>query len=952
MGTKMLVPALFCVLLGFAAAIPPEDFRSNLEFFDYSSNVAEPAYRLLNNVYPTDVKVNLDNINLEEARFTGSVEMIVIVRENDLHQISMHQNNLIITRISVVNNTNGENVQMRSPSPFTQDSYYELLHLHFALPLVAGSYTINIDYTGTINRNPLDRGFYRGYYYYENTLRYYATTQFQPYHARKAFPCFDEPQFKSRYTISITRPRTLGPSYSNMAISSTEDLGNSIRETFYPTPIISAYLVAFHVSDFVPTTVTTTNRRPFSIISRQGVTEQHSYAAEIGVEITNQLDDYLGIEYHEMGQGQIMKNDHIALPDFPSGAMENWGMVNYREAYLLYDPANTNLINKIFIATIMAHELGHKWFGNLVTCFWWSNLWLNESFASYFEYFAAHWADPHLELADQFVVDYVHSALNADASPSATPMNWTNVEDNPTITAHFSTTSYAKGASVLRMLEHLVGARNFRNALRHYLKDNAYGIGTPVLMYRAFEKAIAEDYAFQRDFPEADIGAVFDSWVQNRGSPVVMVNRTASTGGIVVTQRRYQLSGTIPDQMWQIPLSWTEQRHLDFSSTKPKAILSTPSAPYPSEAGDNFVIFNIQQSGLYRVNYDDDNWKAIASYLNSNNRERIHKLNRAQIVNDVLHFIRSEDIDKTLGFEVLDFLRSETDYYVWNGALTQLEWIRRRFEHSPRAHAAFTSYLRGLMNNVINHLGYDERPNDSTSTILNRIQILNFACNIGHSGCISNSLEKWNNFKENNVAVPVNLRRHVYCTGLREGDRSDYDLLFNTYNSSQNTADMVVMLRALACTKDQEALTHYLQQSMHSDLIRIHDRTNAFSFALQGNLENVQFVIRFLQSNYITIRNTYGGEARLNICINAVAAFLNTFEAITEFQRWVYDSQIGLGGSFNVAVGVVNSAMANLEWGANTSLEIFNFVSTRGASSAIFASSFLILAAMLIQLLR
>ncbi|CAH1647275.1 unnamed protein product [Spodoptera littoralis] len=948
----MLVPAVLCVLLGFAAATPLEDFRSNLEFLEYSSNVADPAYRLRSIVYPTDVKVNLENIDLEGARFTGSVEMIVIVRENELEQISMHQNNLFVTRVNVVNNTNGENVQLRSPDPFTYDNYYELLHLHFHLPIVAGSYTITIDYRGVINTNPLDRGFYRGYYYYENTRRYYATTQFQPYHARKAFPCFDEPQFKSRYTISITRPDTLGPSYSNMAISSTEIIGNNVRETFYPTPIISAYLVAFHVSDFVPTASTSTARRPFSIISRRGATDQHAYAAEIGVEITNQLDDYLGIEYHDMGQGPIMKNDHIALPDFPSGAMENWGMVNYREAYLLYDPANTNLVNKIFIATIMAHELGHKWFGNLVTCFWWSNLWLNESFASYFEYFAAHWADPKLELADQFIVDYVHSALNADASPSATPMDWDEVANNPTITQHFSTTSYAKGASVLRMMEHFVGPRTFRNALRHYLRDNAYGIGTPSLMYQAFDKAIAEDHTFLSDFPNINFGNVFDSWVQNRGSPVVEVTRDPESGVVVVEQKRYQLSGEPPTQTWEIPLSWTEQKHLDFSSTKPRQLLNITSTAVLSEAGDNFVIFNIQQSGLYRVRYDENNWKALASYLSSNNRERIHKLNRAQIVNDVLHFIRSGHIDRTLGFEVIDFLRSETDYYVWNGALTQLDWIRRRLEHMPRAHEAFTSYLHGLMNNVINHLGYNEGPNDSTSTILNRIQILNYACNIGHSGCVSDSLQKWNDYKENNEPVPVNLRRHVYCTGLREGDRSDYDFLFNAYNASENAADMVIMLRALACTKDLDALGHYLQESMYNDKIRIHDRTNAFSFALQGNLENVQFVSRFLQSNFDTIRTTYGGEARLTLCINAVAAFLNTFPAITEFQTWAYDNQIDLAGSFNAAVNVVNSAMTNVEWGSNNALEVFNFVSVRSNSPTIFASSFLILAAMLIQLFR
>nr|AAN04899.1 aminopeptidase N [Helicoverpa armigera] len=951
MGTNMLLPTVFCILLGSIAAIPQEDFRSNLEWSDYSTNLDEPAYRLRDVVYPTDVNLDLD-VYLNHLNFSGLVQIDVQVRENNLRQIVLHQKVVSITGVNVVG-PNGP-VPLQFPHPYTTDDYYEILLINLDQPINIGNYSIAIRYNGQINANPLDRGFYRGYYYLNNELRVYATTQFQPYHARKAFPCFDEPQFKSRYTISITRDTSLSPSYSNMAIRSAQDVSTSrIRENFYTTPIISAYLVAFHVSDFVSTEYTSTDAKPFSIISRQGATNQHQYAAEIGLKITNELDDYFGIQYHEMGQGALMKNDHIALPDFPSGAMENWGMVNYREAYLLYDENNTNLNNKIFIATIMAHELGHKWFGNLVTCFWWSNLWLNESFASFFEYFGAHWADPALELDDQFVVDYVHSALNSDASQYATPMNHTEVVDNDSITSHFSVTSYAKGASVLKMMEHFVGWRTFRNALRYYLRNNEYDIGFPVDMYTAFKQAVAEDFTFQRDFPNVDVGAVFDSWVQNPGSPVINVARNNNTGVITVNQQRYVLSGAVAPTTWHIPLTWTQHGSLNFNSTRPSTVLSDEIGTINAASGDHFVIFNIAQSGLYRVNYDTNNWQLLASYLKSNNRQNIHKLNRAQIVNDILYFVRSNSINRTLAFDVLDFLRDETDYYVWNGALTQIDWILRRLEHLPTAHAAFSEYILELMNTVINHLGYNEHSTDSTSTILNRMQIMNYACNLGHSGCISDSLDKWRQHRANvSNLVPVNLRRYVYCVGLREGNETDYNYLYSVYNSSENTADMVVILRALACTKHQPSLEHYLQQSMYNDKVRIHDRTNAFSFALQGNPENLPIVLNFLYNNFAAIRETYGGVARLNICLNAIAAFLTDYQTITQFQTWVYSNQLELVGSVGVGNNVVAAALNNLTWGNGAAVEIVNFLNSRSGSTTILASSILILAAMLLQMFR
>nr|ADZ05468.1 aminopeptidase N4 [Cnaphalocrocis medinalis] len=936
MGSMMLVP-LFCLLLGAATALPDDDLRAGFEMLDYGTNLDEPKYRLRDSVQPRNVYVHLD-VYLEEARFNGLVEHEVEVIEEDLTQIVLHQKVVSIQTVSILDAA-GRPVNLQFPTPFSTDDYYELLLINLANPLPVGNYTITISYLGQIHLNQFDRGFYRGHYFLNGQMRYYATTQFQPYYARTAFPCFDEPQFKSRFTISITRDSNLSPSYSNMAIAeTTQPSAGRVRETFFPTPIVSVYLIAFHVSDFVETTMTSSPTKPFGIVSRPGVTDQHEFAADMGLKITNVMDDYFGIDYYDMGQGQKMKNDHLAIPDFPAGAMENWGMVNYREAYLLYDPNHTNLNNKIFIATILAHELAHKWFGNLVTCFWWSNLWLNESFASFFEYFSAHSADPSLELADQFVVGHVHSALNWDSGAGATPMNWTSVANNPSVSSHFSTTSYAKGASVLRMMEHFVGERTFRMGLRYYLRENAYNLGTPEDLYNGLRRATLEDMNYRRDFMDIDIGEVLDSWVQNPGSPVVNVDVHMATGHIIIKQERFLVSGaTPPTQRWHIPITWTHQGSLNFQNTRPSFILSDEEAVIQTTPGHNWVMLNIAQSGLYRVNYDDHNWEMIAAYLrNSNTRTNVHKMNRAQIVNDVLYFLRARKISTKRAFDIFEFLRIETDYYVWAGAIGQMNWIRSRLEHLPLAHAEFSQYQLELIEHVAGHLGFEEALTDSTSTVLNRMQIMNLACELGHQGCIDDSLAKWKRFREDpNNLVPVNARRYVYCTGIREGDASDFEFLLNQYETSENTADMVVMLRALACTKDEPSLQKYLQETLQNDKIRVHDRTNAFAYALQGNRQNLKIVLNFLFEQFAAIREAHGGEARLMVNINNVAGFLTDFEDIQNFQTWAYANQVALGGAFSNAVSVVNSAINNLNWGNTAAPEIYEIMLARSSAGAI-----------------
>nr|QBI71859.1 aminopeptidase N4b [Plutella xylostella] len=947
MGLKMLVPVLILsLILGVSAFDPLEILSSDVEQFE--TNLDDPKYRLKNNIKTKTQSVDLD-VYLDESRFNGLTQIEIEIEAENLKQIVLHQKVVEISSVTVL--SDGNKVQpLQTPNPFETDDYYEILKINLAQPIPAGNCTLVINYKGKINENALDRGFYRGHYFVNNTMLYYAVSHFQPYHARKAFPCFDEPQFKARFTISITRPSDFSRSYSNMNIRNTMTVSEGrVRETFDTTPEVSSYLVTFLVSRFVETQANSPTE-PFGIISRPGPVDQHKYALDIGQKITNWMNQEFDINYYDMGQGEKMKNDHMALPDFPAGAMENWGMVNYRESNLLFDEKHTSLPGKLRTATIVAHELAHKWFGNLVTCFWWSNLWLNEAFAAFYQYFGAHGADGTLELDDQFVTTAVHSALANDANAGANPMNWTGAVDNPSVSAHFGVSSYAKAASVLRMMEHLVTPATFRKALRYYLKDNAYKLGTPEKMYTAFRRAVREDNTLSQ-LPGVDIGDVFDSWVQNPGAPVVKVDVDYATGAISVSQQRYQLSGVRPSTLWKIPLTYTRANNIDFENLRPSVILSGYNMTLPKPAGNEWVLFNTARSGLYRVNYDDFSWELIAEGLRTS-RETIHKLSRAQIVNDVLFFIRSGDISIARAFDVLSFLKDETDYYVWNAAMGQLDWLRRRTKHIDNLYQEFNGYLLEQMNSVIETLGYDEGENDSVSTILNRIQILSYACNMGHEGCVTDAVTKWNAFRQNtDNLVPPNLRAHVYCVGLREGNRADYDFLWQRYNTSENAVDMVLMLGALPCTRDQTAVHHYLEQSLYSGTIRLHDKPTAFSNALAGNPENLQTVLNFVFTRYEDIRVHYGGTARLVMGLNSIAAYLTDFSDIIKFQTWAYENQLSLTPEeFASSRSVVNSAVNNLNWASRNAVDLHTALVTRNASSSLFAPVTMVLAALILHL--
>ncbi|KAM6980655.1 glutamyl aminopeptidase, partial [Aplochiton taeniatus] len=423
-------------------------------------------------------------------------------------------------------------------------------------------YILSLDFQGWLNGSLV--GFYRVTYQEGAVTKKIAATDHEPTDARKSFPCFDEPNKKATYNISITHDSAYG-ALSNMPVEGTPQQlpGDKVKTSFQKSVPMSTYLVCFAVHQFQYVERNSSRGIPLRIYAQPAQIKTATYAADTTKVIFDYFEEYFNMTY------SIPKLDKIAIPDFGTGAMENWGLITYRETNLLYDENESSSYNKQRVASVIAHELVHQWFGNIVTMDWWDDLWLNEGFASFFEYVGVEHAEPTWKMRDIMLIGDVLPVMLDDALLSSHPII-VDVSTPAEITSVFDAISYSKGASLLRMLEDWMGRDKFRDGCRKYLKDYHYKNAKTA----NFWESLANVSGLQ-------IANVMDTWTTQMGYPVL--DLSISSNVAKVTQKRFLLNPNADPTQPPSPLRLLcLQLHVVFhqsmsSSCLPRSIMTFAS---------------------------------------------------------------------------------------------------------------------------------------------------------------------------------------------------------------------------------------------------------------------------------------------------------------------------------------------------------------------------------------
>ncbi|NXB34026.1 AMPN Aminopeptidase, partial [Eulacestoma nigropectus] len=782
-------------------------------------------------------------------------------------------------------------------------------------PLQQGQrYRLSSSFTGELADDLA--GFYRSEYTDQSgNKQVVATTQMQPADARKAFPCFDEPAMKANFTVTLIHPSSY-VAISNMPAKSTRQQmidGETWNVTeFDTTPRMSTYLLAFVVSQFTNVqndseTLIRIWGRPEAIAGGQG-----NYALNVTGPILSFFEAHYNTAY------PLPKSDQVGLPDFNAGAMENWGLVTYRENSLLFDAAYSSIGNKERVVTVIAHELAHQWFGNLVTLRWWNDLWLNEGFASYVEYLGADSAEPLWSIQDLMVLNELHAVMATDALASSHPLSFREEEINTPaqITEVFDSIAYSKGASVLRMLSNFLSEDVFKEGLQSYLHAFAYDNTVYTDLWVHLQEAVEKNNV---QLPY-NISNIMDRWTLQMGFPLVTVDTSTGT----INQTHFLLDPTssvdrpsVFNYIWIIPITWmTDNSHgtssywlTEVTDTNNQFRLNSPS----------WLLLNINVTGYFRVNYNQENWDKLLSQLGTDH-EVIPVINRAQIIDDAFNLARAKYVNVTLALNTTRFLSQERAYMPWQAALSNLRYFQLMFDRSE-VFVAMSAYMRKQVTPLFNY--YKNITNDwkdiPTDLMVqyNEVNAISTACSYGVTECqalATDYLRRWQQNAANNP-VPPNLRSAIYCSMVATGGEEAWDFLWDRFQEAPVVSEADKLRTGLACSPHPSILNRYLEYTLDPTKIRKQDATSTIN-SIAGNVVGQPLAWDFIRDNWRTLFSQYGGGSFSfsRLILSVTQRFSSEFE-LQQLEQFKKDNEdIGFGSGTRALEQALERTRANIDW--------------------------------------
>uniref|UniRef100_A0A8C2K8B8 Aminopeptidase n=1 Tax=Cyprinus carpio TaxID=7962 RepID=A0A8C2K8B8_CYPCA len=871
-----------------------------------TSNEPWDKYRLPDTLSPQYYNVTLWPRLVKNANgmyiFTGiSGVMFTCEKKTDL--ILIHSNKLNLTVFkghhAKLTGLSGVTAPAIKTTWFQSETQYLVIQLEGKLK-PGKDYWLYTEFTGEL-ADDLE-GFYRSEYMENGEKKIIAITQMQATYARKAFPCFDEPGMKAVFHITLIHDRGT-TALSNRPISNQNknviiDGMPITRTIFGPTKRMSTYLIAFVVSDFTYIDAKDKKGVLVRIWARKKAIEdrQGDYALNITQPILEFFEKYYNTSY------PLSKSDQIALPDFNSGAMENWGLVAYRETALLYDPRTSANGNKQRIVTVVSHELAHMWFGNLVTVKWWNDLWLNEGFASYVEYLGADYAEPTWNMKDQTILYDLQSAFAVDSLTSSHPLSRKEEEVNTPseISEMFNTISYSKGAAVLKMLSEFLTEPVFAKGL-----SVSFTVLSLLCLFSRLNQAVDQTPGIKLPY---SVHEIMNRWILQMGFPVVTID--TRTGN--VSQKHFLLEPeAVVDRKsefnyeWFVPIKWMKK-----GQVQDQLWLLQKSGTVNHLNKNEWVLANLHVSGYFRVNYDLGNWERLLSQLESNH----------QVLHDNYEKKQASIINITLALRTTKYLLREREYIPWEAALRNLNYFFQLFDRSE-VYGAMQAYLKKQVKPLFEYFGtissnWTTVPSGHTDQFT-QIIALSLACSTGVEGCreLTRSwFKKWMQNPPNNAIHP-NLRSTVYCNAIAAGGAEEWNFGWQMFQKATVAAEAVKLRSALACTKVPWLLNRYLEYTMNPEKIRKQDATSTIGY-IASNIIGQPLAWDFVRANWDYFFKLYGTGSFIfsGLIRDVTYRFCTPFE-LSQLKRFQKDNaETGFGSGTQALQQAIEKTTAKIKW--------------------------------------
>jgi len=720
----------------------------------------------MNDIYPVRYKILVEP-DLNSFTFRGTTE-IEIKAENKINQIVLNANDLAFWSCKV--KSNGDYVDCS----FSIDPKAEEVAIN--LPGMMDIIELKIDYVGRINS--LLVGFYRSKYEFEGKEKYVAVTQFGESHARRAFPCFDQPSKKATFDIEFVIDENL-EGIANTPIVEEKNLDDGKKLVrFERTPKMCTYLLFFGVGDF-EFTEDASEGFLVRVATIPGKAKYGGFGLEFGRKCLKFGEDYTGIKF------PIGKMDLIAVPDFAFGAMENFGAIAFRENLLLAYLGVTSKADIERIAEVMAHEIAHQWFGNLVSFTDWKYVWLKESFATFFAYVITNYFYPEWRVWDRFVSGETNAAFERDSLVETLPIELPSGEKTH-ITAATALIVYSKAASILRMIKGYLGDENFKKGIGHFLKKFEFSCAATSDYWEAFEEATGEP-----------INEIMERWVYQPGYPLVEVKREGSE--LIFTQRRFTFLPDESDQTWIIPV--TIMLFYNNGESKTIGTLFKDKSTKVSISKD-VVAFkvNIEQTGFYRVKYEKKELEELGKLVLN---KKPSSLDRFGLQSDLYALVRSLDysIDDYLDF-IGNYYQQEDEYLPLIGISNNLMNAYLVFESRRDK---ISSVGRKIFQQVFEKIGYDPKDDEEHLVSVLRDNLLWTAFTFGDEEVAKFGLKRFQELFDGKTIHP-DIMASILKIGAASDERA-FDYFIEKLETPETPEhEKINILTALSCFKNKENL--------------------------------------------------------------------------------------------------------------------------------------------------